>query len=640
MTESITTRRAPVSPFEAEIEEIQIGQWYWVAADDDDPDEPDERERWLGCITHIGTNYAELTTTSKYGGTRQARIHFDDFASSCTYEPNARAIIEGRVNRYRQEAQRLMGQIQELSARLGVGPRQGLTQGDATEALVLHTTSEAPDRYKKALDEAKQKTLPELFKQVEQATVRMGHWMKAGLIPLRAEATGLKSVIETIESRIFNVELYVGTIEQVEQIQEGEPAPIDTPIHIFQRRAYMDEECLADYRAGGMEFKDLRRFHTWLLEPSHLNRLMPFPRSVLAFQVRRKEKEREFSNWRQYVRFAFSSIREADKYTFLYLRNGQQIFCLSTGIEFGERLFPDLERNHLEGTLYARVDAFTSVKKLVTENEYRAMVESDREKDEELKKYEKRDVEWINIPYEIRSDNRESRDYIKWSPENVHFDDITKYVEDQIQAHNRVVLVLQGLLDRSQAFHPHPPWQLWSDEGFRQALRPVYDDSRGLVAGEKPDFEAYRTRLNASLTVGSITVGQEDYWSRREAERENTRARNDWRRRENHYDHTHFWPYGNPGPGIVAEVRKISRRGCRFEWTKERQSERYWGPKGPIPCSITVPTSALLNITAYRAGDFKQFFADPRTRAEYLQWAPLLLEAEDYLAGNTRGRKR
>lgn len=42
----------------------------------------------------------------------------------------------------------------------------------------------------------------------------------------------------------------------------------------------------------------------------------------------------------------------------------------------------------------------------------------------------------------------------------------------------------------------------------------------------------------------------------------------------------------------------------------------------------------LLNVSAYTPGDFKQFFADPRTRAEYLKWAPLLLAAEEFHAGN------
>ncbi len=44
----------------------------------------------------------------------------------------------------------------------------------------------------------------------------------------------------------------------------------------------------------------------------------------------------------------------------------------------------------------------------------------------------------------------------------------------------------------------------------------------------------------------------------------------------------------------------------------------------------------LFNVDAYTPGDYKQFFEDPRTRAEYLKWAPFLLTAEDYHAGKRK----
>jgi hypothetical protein len=47
-----------------------------------------------------------------------------------------------------------------------------------------------------------------------------------------------------------------------------------------------------------------------------------------------------------------------------------------------------------------------------------------------------------------------------------------------------------------------------------------------------------------------------------------------------------------------------------------------------IPKKLEIPAGALLNVSAYAPGDFKQFFNDPRTRADYLKWAPLLLVAE------------
>lgn len=51
-----------------------------------------------------------------------------------------------------------------------------------------------------------------------------------------------------------------------------------------------------------------------------------------------------------------------------------------------------------------------------------------------------------------------------------------------------------------------------------------------------------------------------------------------------------------------------------------------------IACSFTTDVGKVLNVSAYTPGDYKRFYGDPRTRAEYLKWAPLLLAAEDWHA--------
>lgn len=235
--------------------------------------------------------------------------------------------------------------------------------------------------------------------------------------------------------------------------------------------------------------------------------------------------------------------------------------------------------------------------------------------------------------------HNDSKDYILFSPDHVMFDDIEAFVKDKIDEHNRLVVVLQGLMDRSPVFHPHPKYSLWKHDDFEAAFELIYDDSRALVSGSAPDFEAFRKKLNASLCDGCVTVGQDDVWERGEAVKECNRRDGDWRDKS-HYRPKRYRPYGNPGPGMIATVVKCAKRTrkCTYEWGRERQTYVPFENRGRIPCSITVDPSELINIDAYRPGMFKQFFADPRTRANYLQWAPLLLTAEEYHAGNKSGK--
>lgn len=641
-------KAARVERIEATEQELQVGSWWWIYIRTHDKGESEKGTRMLCCLTHVGSNYAafESVGASRY---TDIRVHFDKFHEECEPETNAEHIIKQNVERHRVKTVALMEQVKDVTARLALNAGQS----SETESLVLHTGAQPINDYKTALVKAKDETLPALFDQIKKNNEMMGRWMGAALVPLEAASNGLKPQVKKIENRIFNVELYAGLIEEVVQIAEGNPAPSTEPIHIFQRRAYMDEECLANYRIGGMEYANIKDFDRWFVEPENLDRILPHPRAIIAFQVRRREKVRDVS-LSDFIRISMDGTREADKLTFLYMRNGQNVYRLSTGIEFGLQLFPDTERSVLNGDhkLWARMD-YGKVQSLITEGDY-----LQRRKDAAAlaKKVAKERKEWQAQVDDLKArgikhgddawpdsvsyfgpsyySDENLKDYKPWTPDSVFYDDISNYVQQKIEEHNRLVLVLQGLLDRSDVFAPHPPYRIWEAEDFGKAFALVYEDSRGLTGGEPPNFEVYRTLLNKTLRVGSVTVGQEDYWEEVEAEKENARQANDWRIRDKS-NYRKFRPYGNPGPGTLARIASMGTKGAGFKWGRERLRPSRWNDDdGPLTCTLTVPKDRLLNVEAYTPGDFRLFFNDPRTRADYLEWAPYLLEAEEFHAGN------
>jgi hypothetical protein len=611
----------------------KVGEWYWVKGTE---------ERWLGCVTHVGSNYASVRGPSveHSNSEHSRRIHLDEFDETCEREHAPDDIIEREIGRHRMESNRLMGEVRELTARLAIAPRSTLAPGgdqNEVHALVVRGAShESMDSYKNALVKAKEKTLPDLFKEIESENDLMGSWMKAKLIPLRAEADAMRSSIALIEDRVFNVELYAGLVETVTQIADGKGAAPDEPIYLMQRRHYMDEECLANYKTGGMEFHNIRDFNKWLAKRENTERILPHQRCIVAFRVRRNDKEHNCVNLSDFIKIHYA--HEADATTFLYVRNGRQLYALQTEIEFGEKLFPDIEREALDrGELWGKMFG-SRVEEIISDARHQDMIEENArakaEYDEMVKNTPKKD-RW-NKHGSYWPPNDPDR-YEKFTPESVYFDDIAKYVAARAKEHNRLALVLQGLLDRSPVFLPHPRWQIYTEAGFRAGIRLVHDDSRALAPAEKPDFEVYRARLNASLKTGSVTVGQEEVWERREAAKENARDRH------RNVNYKHYRPYGNPGPGTLARVAHFAPRAkkCSFIWERDRSwsSRRYNSfQSSTIETSLVLSSSEVLNVDAYKPGDFKQFYADPRTRAEYLKWAPLLLESEEYHAGNRKLR--
>ncbi len=626
--------------------DVKLGDWYWINWEtyDDDTYRTRSVKRELVCVVRIGTNYVKVKAPGG-GGTR---IHFNEFDKELTPEPDAKRIIAGQVAAGRDRVLALMDEVRGLAARLGVGLRHSLAEGDVgtaeTQQLSLRKDGTAIETYKKDLVRAQEETLPGLFKKIEAANKSVAAWMKADLLPLEGMVKAIEPVVKAVKARIFAVELYAGLVERVACIREGEPADLAEPVHLFQRRHYMDEECLAAYKAGGMRFEKLPEFERWLLRKDNLARVLPLPRCVVAFRVRREAYEENAQDWHDFIRIALSDEQKYDKVTFLYMRNGGRVYRLRTGIEFDEKLFPDVAAAELGGT--SRIYAYkfaSSYERLLTGEQYDALLEQERQRNLEVRRQAVKDKRRRAAgdkdapppgPWHWESSDV-ARRHTLWTPDDVHYDDISEFVRRQVEQHNRVVIVLQGLLDRSEVFHPHPPWQLWTQEGFETGLRLHFDTDRALSDGPPPDFEAYRQRLNAVMKPGDYAAGQELQWELREAARNN--ARNRYSR--NHYSQRRYRPHGDPGPGTVAQAVQVRKSGWMFRWTRVNSS-RSWRSEGKaVKCCLVAPPSTLLNVSAYRPGDYLQFYADPRTRADYLKWAPLLLAAEDWHAAQADLRR-
>lgn len=656
---------------------LEIGQWYWVkdqdrvfvraGSEDYDPDLAEEEGEgysvyedyeWLGCVTHLGSNVMEVTRAgSKYSSTM--RIHLNEAHETLRPEPNWREVVQDEVIELRQEVERLMGEVKSITARLGVSPRLGLPAPQADQSYALATLSGTDDvsSYETALVRAKEKELPDLFKEIKNTNEAMAQWMQAETIPLLAVASSMKSVVSLIEDRIFNVSLYAGLTEKVCKVRDGKPASYDEKLRLLQRKHYMDEECLANYRSGGMDFDSIHKFDEWLAEDENFERLFPFPRCMVAFQVRRDTKPRTWGG--DPVKFFVKmQLEDADRKTYLYIRNGEQLYWLGCDLDFGPMIFPERGEGDFGKPLMVKKGSFKEYT-TITVDDYEVRCEKEALRQREIEKWNKDNPfkkwkaakqakskrtkwPWWKNEYEQENPHYEHSPFEpdKWhtfDQSYLYYDEVMEKIATEIKYYNRVALIIQGLYDRSEVLHPHPPVKTWTPEGFASAIELVYDGSFTLYDGDPPSFEDYVARCNESINADSVLIGQDEIWQRRSAVKENKRRANDWRRRGEYERSLEFYkPYGNPGPGFIARPARWQKRAQKatFTWMRDRQRYNCYGNNDPLPTKIVVPVEDLFNVSAYKPGDFKQFFRDPRTRRNYLQWAPALLTAEDYHAGN------
>lgn len=641
---TIESRTGVLDPSATEVEvqrhrvgqEYAVGQWYWVKDVRRSWSETTEEEtttpfEWLGCVMHVGSNYLEINGPWLGNSRYSRRVHFDECWDAIRIEANADAAIQERIEQYQNEAAQHMREIQAITARLGVSkqaalPGQPAQGSESGGALMVMSAQHDVKAYERALILAKDQQLPDLFAAVKKANERLVGWMTAKSLPMEALAAGMQGVVGDIKDRIFNVSLYAGLTEEVVQCCSGEPAAFHEKLHVMQRMAFMDEECIAHYRVGGMEFKDIDAFDAWVCEPENRDRLLPFPRTLVAMRVRRNPKER---TWDGSIRGVLIKLQmeNEDKLTFLYIRNGDRVHRLSCDLDFDEKIFPD--RSEFDPSEPMMVRMFGArVQEVVSLSEYQARVGLDEAK-------RRAEPAWSFSGFD-------SREWQPFDPSSVYFDEASDAVSERIKKYNRVATIVQGLYDRSEVLHPHAPARTWTPDGFNAAIALVYDGSDVLHDGQAPNFEAYRSACNASLETGSVVIGQQLAWEKKEAERENERRAADWRFRNSHdrRDLKTYRPEGNPGPGLLANIAqwKPRSREAVFVWNRERLRDGgYYSGKrqgDPLRTTTTVAEAELFNVSAYKPGDFKQFFQDSRTRAQYMKWAPALLTAEEFHAGN------
>lgn len=616
-----------------------VGQWCWVG---------DGESEWLGCVIHVGSNFIELNSPHGKSGYRTIRIHMDERDEHLRHEPNASSVIQGKIAYYQKLSSDGIEKIKEITSRLGVGGHSYLTRQKDSECMALSVISgrDKIKDYEKALIKAKEKDIPGLLEEVRKSNENLAAWMTAESLPLEATSRQLRSTLDDVSDRIFNVSLYAGLSEDVALCRDGTPAAETEKLRVMQRRLYMDEECLLGYRHGGMEFKDIEAFDKWISEDDNMNRILPFQRCLVAMRVRRDKKERECDGRFMSVMINIE-LAELDKATFLYIRNGEKLYRMNCDLEFGEMIFPDKAMFSPDEPRMVKMFA-GRVDRMISAREYDSLLEeyNDRKRKSEQWEAENPRSEWEKSskgswyfanPYRSGHGFSEFNpsDWLPFDDSNVYYDECLKSISDKIKQYNRIAVIIQGLFDRSEVLHPHPPVKTWTPDGFDRAVELIYDGSAVLAYGDAPDFEEYRARCNASLKEGSVTVGQDIYWQKKEAEKESRRLDNSWRNRSE-WRPEYFKPYGNPGPGYLARIARWqpNARKAVFEWERARLSRDSWNDKGAVRATLTVPDSELFNVSAYKKGDYKQFFQDPRTRAQYLKWAPMLLAAEEYCAGN------
>lgn len=595
------------------LDDVHIGDFYWVKFDDTKWDDDKEENVKVGehetlmCVDEIGSNYFGFSVFSDRGSTG-VRVHFNDFMKKCRPEPNWKSIFNKRMAEIQKAIQDKTQSLVREGQKVSILPDNVSTDQEEKQVSFLPAkVTVDPKKYKKDLIHLRDR-VPKIVEDIEELAKDFAVTAKNLALPDIAKLEAVKTALEVVEDRIFTVELYCGILESVAQIAKGDPAPMATPVVIRQQMLFMDEETLFDYREGGMDFKKIGEFDEWVVKPENLNRLLPDQRGIVAFRVRRNGKE--YGDARS-IGEAWAHIQwaEANKQTYLLIRNGGNVYRIASEVDFSPRLIPKV--GEIGNDQFLKID----------------------------ERYE-----WSDDGSHTKTIRTETL----ITPESVKYDDHVKEVDKLLKHYNRIVILIQGLLDRSMVFHPHPPVNLRNQADMEKWVVLMRDEERGLPSN-KVNWEEYQKQLNSSLRkdkwVYVDSTYDEGYKDGQTPYRDGSRWREPARRRGWAANRMPdicrvesvkrdgsavkvTWPWGSLAHGKERWVENPNRPGWgRYEYDTE--TDRM--------CHEWIPINRVLNVSDYNLDDYKMFLCDRTLQGEYLKWAQYLLTAEDWARNRKKG---
>lgn len=376
---------------------------------------------------------------------------------------------------------------------------------------------------------------------------------------LEIKARELEGMMKKAEEAIWTINLYLGKNEEIHHIRSGEPAPADQKIAIRQRVLYMDEECALSARNDGIDVQSIEEFDNWITsDESHIQQVIPEPKCIVAFHIKRHRKEYN-DPW------VNAQLNDANiHWTYFLIRNGENLYRVFVDIVIGTNLFP-------------------------TEGEYNTLL---MDGEEALKPGSK---EYMRA---MEASDAKSKHYL------------------------RVVLILQGLLDRTPIFKPMPVERIniCNPNACEEFLRLVYDNEN-LLDDNRPQFSKWQKDINDKLDVGHRIIGIFDYASKLRGDKD--------------YEESRIYPrtarYPDSYQLHTIEKRDIGAEGEAFVILYDRTGDtiyrRYHGCYDATVrarCLLYRDDRFILNFDAANLEDMEYYFSSRKSRHDYKNMMPVL----------------
>lgn len=408
-------------------------------------------------------------------------------------------------------------------------------------------------------------------KQIARKQAELARFTKEQELILREKVNALTKTVKQIEQVVYVINAYLGQDEEIVQIADGEPADADAKIVMRQTVLYMDEETAAASnfaKRGGLDWKTIEEFDQWVVSnPKHLEQMLPEEKGVVAIKPRRNDKhysDNAFEN---------AELNRQNKCLYILIRNGEKIFRIYTTLWLHDVFFP--RKDEFDRHFVDRWD-----------------------RDRRLRPGSRA---YMNAMEEAEADQRR---------------------------YYTVLVLLQGLLDRTKVFEPLPPSAarvnlLDFNESTKYATF-LYDAEMVLGDG-RPAFSEWLDDINNRIDVGCRIIFEEVPWGESEIY-------------VGGYSKKRQYPQYATRPNGM-ELHRIEKREdeegvFKFYYSREGETVYHgWGDWEGQPAKnrasflIRCGDEFVLNFDAATVEEMEYYIASRLHRHEYAKMIPLMQHA-------------
>ena len=379
---------------------------------------------------------------------------------------------------------------------------------------------------------------------------------------LKAKTAMLTKQIEMAQEAIYMINAYLGQDEEIIRIKSGEPASEDEKIVIRQQVLFMDEESAAAAdmaKRGGLDFKGVEEFDKWVSEPEHLQQVLPEIKGVVAIKPRRSEKFYEDNP------FINSELNRQNKCLYILIRNGENLYRIYTTLWVDEVFLP--RKDEFERFFYE-----------------------------------------VSRDWDTREEKREPL-----VPGSAKYMRAMDKAEENKRRFYTVLILIQGLLDRTKVFHPLPANErinVCNLEGQKYVT--LRYDAENLLGAGRFDFDKWLDAVNGELEVGCRIIGEfESYYAGR---------------RDLHERRGNKCAYMPSSHEIYAIDRKVDER--RFKFLYKSGHNDWRNENAPrVSYLIYKADDFIINIDSVTVADIEFYIRSRTNRHHYLSMIPLLKAA-------------